>query len=43
MTGPRPENDLELAIRRTRSGELAMEQLAPALGFVDGRHTSHGR
>lgn len=34
MTDPRPENDLELAIRLARSGELAVEQLAPALlGF----------
>lgn len=31
MTDPRPETDLELAIRLARSGELAMEQLAPAL------------
>ncbi|KSU51177.1 SseB family protein [Microbacterium enclense] len=34
MTDPRPENDLELAIRLARSGEWAVEQLAPALlGF----------
>lgn len=31
VTGPRPENDLEITMRLVRSGELPSERLAPAL------------